>query len=356
MKRLLLIGLLAALATAACDDSAASKPDAGTTPPDGAAASFDSGTELKIPVGETGRTYIKLSPPSIATEADWDLAFEGFDVFTNSGASGTGKAAAFGPLDAVTFLGDTSPQVPFLTEDKTGGAFLDWYSYEGESHALWSRYHVYGVRDGERTFKVQVLGYYGQRDGAAISALYKVRYAEIGGGAAEQTIDLDGTAGGTAAPDSSPSECLDLGTGARTMLTPDAARASSAWHLCFRRSSISVNGELGGPRNVGAVDLEADKVASETVDAVKIRTADATKSAFDAANAASFDGKTFRGDRIVSAFGENWRKSATEPTNAAWLVQSAGGTQKFLLGFTSFESPTAKSPGTVVARIKPVKG
>ncbi|MBX3219055.1 MAG: HmuY family protein [Labilithrix sp.] len=365
-----------ALATSllfACSDEAGSKPtgDAPAADADGGAeaAAFDTGTELRIDVPESGRVYVKLAPPAVVTpegdpktSTNWDVAFEGVDVFTNSGVSGAGKGGGFGPLDAITFIGDTAPSVPFITQDKAGGAFLDWYAYEGASHALWSRYHVHGVRDGSRLWKVQVLTYYGQRDGATVPALYKLRYAELTAGGDPSTrelSDLDGTAGGLGASASAPSECLDLGSGARTMLTPDAARASSEWHLCFRRDSISVNGEIGGPRGVTATDLDADKTASEAIDAVKTKTADGEKATFDAATAASFDGKTFRGDRVVSAFSDKWiepAKAPLAPVNVTWLVQDAAGTQKFFLGFTSFQSPTSKSPGTVVVRIKPVKG
>ena len=363
------IGVCALLA--ACSDTAASKPDAGAASADGGAdvATFDTGTELRIPVPESGRVFVKLAPPAIVTSpgdpttsADWDLAFEGFEVFTNSGASGSGKGAGFGPLDAVTFVADTAPQVPFLTTDKAGGAFLGWNAYDASTHALFSRFHVYGVREGARLWKVQILTYYGQRDGAAVSALYKIRCAELtpsGSGATQELGDIDGTAGGREAPPTVPSECLDLGSGARMMLTPDAARASAAWHLCFRRDSITVNGEMGGPRGVAAVDLDDERTPSETVTAVMVKTAEGERASFDAAVAASFEGKVFRGDRIVSAFGTRWidaAKSPLAPESAAWLVLDATGNQKFLLGFTSFEGPTTKSPGTVVVRVKPVKG
>jgi hypothetical protein len=372
--RAFVLAVLTASVLSACSDEAGSKADAdagaGASADGGAdAAAFDTGAELRVPVPESGRVFVKLAPPAVVTpggdpktSSDWDIAFEGFDVLTNSGASGSGKGSAFGPLDAITFIGDTAPQVPFLTQDKAGGAFLEWYAYEGSSHALYSRYHVYGVRDGARLWKVQILTYYGQRDGAAVAALYKMRFAEVTSGASGPTrelADLDGTAGGLRAPANAPSECVDLGSGARTMLTPDAARASTAWHLCFRRDSISVNGEIGGPRGVTAVDLDADETAGETVNAVMAKTADGEKAAFDAVTTASFDGKTFRGDRVVSAFSDKWidpAKSPLGPANAAWLVKDAAGTQKFLLGFPSFQSPTSKSPGTVVARIKPVKG
>ena len=361
------------LLLAACSDSAGSTSNAQAAPAGDAGvdeSAFDSGTELRVPIPESGRVFVKLNPPAVVAIAsdpkgsrDWDVAFESFDVFTNSGVSGSGQAGAFGPLDAITFIGDTAPATPFLSPDRAGGAFLDWYEYEGPpTHALWSRYHVLGVKDGARLWKIQILTYYGQRDRASIGGLYKIRYAEVSAAGSETTQELtniDGTAGGAQASASTPSECLDLGSGARSMLTPDAARASSAWHLCFRRQSISVNGEAGGPRGAGAVDLDADKTASETIDAIKALTSDSEKSRFDAASFASFDGKVLRGDRVVSGFGDAWidhKASPIKPAYAAWLVASADGKQKFLLGFGAFQNATTKSPGTVVMRIKPVKG
>ncbi|MBX3226749.1 MAG: HmuY family protein [Labilithrix sp.] len=319
-----------------------------------AAASFDTGVELRVEVPATGRVYVRLEPPSVVGAGDaWDLAFEGLDVYTNSGSSGSGKGGAFGPLDGITFLGDQAPQVPFITQDEPGGAFRNWYAYEGSTHALYSRFHTYGVKDGDRIWKVQLLSYYGERDGAAVSALLRVRYAEVGGAA--QEITLDGTAGGPNSPADSPSECIDFGTGARSMLTPAAALASSAWHICARRDSIFVNGEKGGPRGITAVDLQAAETATETLSAVQTRTPESTAAAFDAVNRASFDGKTFRGDRIVSAFSDRWIENDA-PVNAAWLVVDAAGAQKVLVGFVRFEGATTASPGTVVMRIKPVKG
>lgn len=350
MKRvgLVVLGLLFA-----CGDSSSSSSSSSGTPSN-ATPSFESGVELRVAVPESGRVYAKLDPPAVVGATDaWDLAFEGFDIFTNGGESGHGQGSAFGPLDAITFIADEAPAVPFMTTDKAGGAFLDWYAYDGTTHALYSRLHVFGVRDGQKTWKVQILGYYGDRDGADVAALYHVRWAEVGTSDLHELSGIDGTAGGTTAPPTATSECLDLGSGTRTMLTPEAASTSSAWHLCFRRASISVNGERGGPRGVGAVDAEADAVATETLAAVMKKTPDSEKAVFDAA---TFDGLAFRGDRIVTAFSEKWLDRDGKPANGAWLVVDASGQKKIMVGFTAVEGATAKSPGTVVLRAKPVKG
>lgn len=332
---------------------------------------FASGTELRVPVAATGRVFVSLASPAVvpiekdaaATSTAWDLAFEGFDAFTNSGLSGGGKAASFGPLEGTTFTGDVAPTVPFLMNDKAGGAFADWYFYEGgESHLLWSRYHALGVRDGARTWKVQVLSYYGQRDGATVAGLYSIRYTELtaqgGEGETHELANIDGTAGGATAPANAPSACIDFGTGERIMLSPDAARASSAWHLCFRRATITVNGERGGPRGITAVDLDASATAAETLVQVRARTAESEKARFAALTASAFDGKSFRGDRIVSGFSEAWidnTKSPIAPAFATWIAVDASGEKKYFVGFTAFEAPTASSPGTLVLRVKPVK-
>lgn len=368
---LVALAAVTALAAACSEDvgpgaksSPTTKPgsDAGEEPGD----VFNAGEELSIPVPSTGRVYAKLaSPPALVTPAGpktdkgWDLAFEGLDVFTNSGPSGSGASLAFGPLDPIVFVEDVAPEVPFLTGDKSGGAFIRWYFYEGApNHALYSRFHVFGVKDGDKLYKVQVLSYYGKRDGAAVAALYKIRYAEVGQ-PAKEAVDLDGTAGGTTSGDpSAPGECIDLGTGARTMLTPDAARASSAWHLCFRRQDISVNGEEGGPRGVGAIDFDADATATETLPDIVERTPESELARFDAIDAASFAGQTLRGDRVVSAFSGLWTERGANPAaprSFAWLVVGADGKKRYLVGFARFDGATATSPGTIVMRVKAVK-
>ncbi|WP_394826464.1 HmuY family protein [Pendulispora albinea] len=351
----------------ACSDGSSAKPgkgDAGGDPDP-----FATGTELRFDVPERGRVFVRLNAPGVVNVAgdprasgEWDLAFEGFEVFTNSGPSGAGKGGAFGPLEAASYNENPPPAIPRITADTTGGAFLRWYAYDGEAHKLYSRFHVLGIQDGARRWKVQVQTYYGERQGAPISALYRIRAAELfadRAGNAVEIADLDGTAGDASADPSTPSECLDLGTGARTMLTPAAARTSPAWHLCFRRDAISVNGELGGPRGVGAIDFDGAKTAGETLQQVMTRTEAGEKARFDAITYASFESKNPRGDRIVSAFGDTWLDPASAtrtPAPGAWVVSSASGAQKYFLGFTGFEHATAKSPGTVVVRIKPFKG
>jgi hypothetical protein len=340
--------------------------DAGADPD---ADPFVGTSELRVPVAETGRVYVSLATAAVVvpagdhiTSRDWDLAFEGYDVFTNSGPSGVGQGGSFGPLSTTVFLGDVAPEVPFISADETGGAFLDWYLYEGTAHVLHSRFHVYGIRNEQGTWKLQILTYYGERSGAPTSALYRIRYAGVGddGAGAASELSIDGTAGGVQASETSPSGCIDFASGVVTMLSAAETQASTTWDVCFRRDTLSVNGEAGGPRGTGAVDFDAHETAAETLAAIQGRTADGERARFDAVGVSAFASASFRGDHVVSGFERGrWLDVTTSPprpANAAWLVVDAGGQGKFLISFSSFDNPTTSSAGTIVMRIKPVSG
>ncbi len=361
MGRGLIIGTLLAL-VACSEGTKAASPDAGK--PD-AGDLFAGAKRIEVTVPTTGRTFLSLADPEVVQPADpassteWDLAFEGWDVHTNSGPSGTGKGAAFGPLDSAVMAGDSIPEHPFVTPDEPGGAFVGWYLYSGApDHVLYSRGHVYGVRSGGALYKVQIRSYYSERDGAPVSALYELRYARLSPTPGPTVVvDRDGTAGGSSALPSVASECIDLATGAKLSLTPAEARASSAWDLCVRRDAVSVDGEIGGPRGVGAVDLDAAKTASETLATVSAAKDVDLRARFDAVGASDFDGRSFRGDRVVSVFDGGWYENdgtKMVPKDAVWLVQGANGSPSWLVAFATFLEPTTASPGTVVVWIKPV--
>jgi hypothetical protein len=362
------LALLALVAQAACTDEAgpSAAPDGPATGGAGGAGKssvspFLSGAELRVDLPISGAARVRLAGPAVvAGEGAWDLSFEGQDIQTCSGPSGPGQGGGFGPLDAADFAGDAAPTVPFLTGDHTGGAFVGWYLYEGgTAHVLWSRFHVHGVREGDRLWKVQILSYYGEQDGAPIAARYRLRYAELtaAGAGPTRTLDLlDATAGGAAAPATSPGTCVDLGAGTLFPLTPAEAQVSSAWHLCFRRDSITVNGERGGPRGVGAVDLDAAASESEQLAEIKTRTDASQAARFDAVTRASFAGSSFRGDHIRSVFSDAWLDQGgptPAPVEATWLVAGADGASRYLVAFTAFEPPSASAAGAVVLRVKP---
>jgi hypothetical protein len=240
------LGVVAlALVAAACgSDPVRQEPSgAGGSPP-----SIESGT-FSVEVSATERTFVNLATREVVTPSDpkgsteWDLAFLGYDVLTNGGISGSGAGAAFGPLDISVFAFPDEPvDVPFWITDAPGGVFLRWYAYDGTSHTLYSRYHVYGLRSGGLLYKLQVLGYYGDVQGAPVSALYQLRYAEVtaeADGETQQIHDLDATLDGREPSPDAPSGCFTLATGATTQLTPNQAKRSPDWDICFQREAIT---------------------------------------------------------------------------------------------------------------------
>jgi hypothetical protein len=329
-------------------------------------SSSDPGTALDVPTG-TDSVYVDLDAPAIVTATDaWELRFDGPRIFTNGGASGTGKSAAFGPNDLEVFdAGDVPTDVPFLIKDEAGGAFIKWYAYDGSTHLLYSRFHVYGVRRASELYKVQILGFYGEQAGAPVSALYQLRAAKVSSAGVETTVtytDVDGTAGSTSEPTpSDPSGCIRLSTGIITSLTPAEAAASPDWDLCFRRATISVNGGDGAAGDVEAVDLMADQTASEVLEDVMMRTADSELPAFDAVTNTELTATdlSWLKDGVVSAFTNKWTTAGSNPLEPApysWIVAGSDGETPFAVVFDGFDGATATEVGTVHLRVKQLKG
>ncbi len=320
-------------------------PDAATD-----ATPAPTGTQLRVTVPDADGVHVRLDVPGVvAADGPWDLNFTGWDILTHGGASGTGSGGAFGPLDALACAAE-APTLPIVVRDHAGGAFEGWYAYDGTSHALYSRFHVYGVRDDAHTYKVQILSYYGEVAGAPTSAVYRLRWAEVPGGSTKETT-VDATGGG--ASGTGPAACLDLATGAIGLRTAAEAAATKDWHLCFRRDAITVNGERGGPRGVRAVDADAALHASETLASVSARTADSEKARFDAQQL-SDPSLVFRGDRILSAFSDAWftKTDPRTPVAACWVVVGRDGTTRYGLLFDQFSGAGAATPGTVTLHVR----
>jgi hypothetical protein len=250
-----------------------------------------------------------------------------------------------------------------VTKDRAGGAFLEWYDYDSKSHRLFSRFHVYGVRDGGRLFKVQILSYYGEREGAPVSGLYSIRFAELssdGAGPTREFSGIDGTAGGASGSVEEPSGCVDLGDANFLALAPEEARRSDAWHLCFRRDAVSVNGGEAGPRGVVAVDVHAGETETETIEAVSARTADTELERFDSLHTDTLrhDSLTWTADGVVSAFTGLWLDEEVEPVvpkDLIWLVVGADGVSRHLVRFDSLSPGATPGESTLGFRVKNVK-
>jgi len=324
------------------------------------------GTTIAVEVTPDARTFVELAEPSVleldgdgSTSIAWDLAFSGREIFTNSGVSGPGNARGFGPLSPPTFLSDTAPEVPVLFEDRAGGAFLDWYDYD--ETLLYSRYHVYGVRDGDQLYKVQLLGYYGEQAGAPVSALYQLRYAEVlesGSGETHELTDINGTAGG--ATGSGPATCVDLASADTFELSLNEAKESDTWHLCFHREGVLVNGGQGGPRGVAAVDLQASETSIETEEEIQARTADSELPRFDDVDFAVLSDAAldWRGDGVITPFASRWLEPGADPpatVEDVWLVVAADGASNYLVGFDGIEGDPQQEAATLQLRVKSVR-
>jgi hypothetical protein len=370
----LTLGLLAQLA---CSSESVSSGDDATggrrevpPPPTGEGGDdvgVQPGTELRIPVNADTPTYVSLATPELVEVDDpagsdaWDIAFQGWNVFTNGGISGSGLGWSFGPAAYYYLYFPNDPiDVPLKIVDHPGGAFLRWYAY-GDDHVLFSRFHVYGVRSRGRLYKLQILGYRGQASGVSVNALYRVRYAEVdetGSGEVVDISNIDATANNNAVDPNEPSTCLELATEEQFMLTPAESRESEDWDLCFRRDTISVNGGVGGPGDVEAVDLDAAQTDSEVVDDVMKLTASGELARLEATDYAALTapGLDYRGDEVTSAFSgrfylEDVPRSANVDTS--WLVAGPDGETRYFLAFSRFIGAGADSPGTVVLRVVP---
>jgi hypothetical protein len=318
---------------------------------------------LNVEVGATRATYVDLGVPAVVEIADpksslaWDLAFIGYDVLTNGGLSGPGSGWAFGPLPVSFFAFPDEPvEVPFRILDGAGGTFLGWYAYDGTTHTVYSRYHVYGLRSEDKLYKLQLLGYYGDVEGAPVSALYRLRYAEVtpdGVGETVEVVDVNGTLDGETAGPDVPGGCLTLATGETALLSPNEAAESLAWDVCFRREAISVNGEIGGPGDVLGVDLHALEAETETLAKIKTRTAASELTRFDAVDyeALTAPDLEYRGDFVTSAFTNKWVDRSLDPPapkpSLAFLVTGADGTSHYLIAFNGFDGADAAAPGSV---------
>ncbi|WP_437494115.1 HmuY family protein [Sorangium sp. So ce1014] len=328
------------------------------------------GTLLEVEVPASGRVFLQLATPEVvvpagdaAASTDWDLAFSGYDVLTNSGLSGPGDGGAL-PISLEDYRAGQLPSTPFLLQDEAGGAFTRWYAYDGQTHVAFSRYHIQAIEHEGRYWKLQILSFYGEVDGAPVTGLYQLRYAEVfpdGSGPTVDIKDLDATAGGIEQVDTAPSACLDLAGNQQLRLTPEEARASTAWHICFRRSLVSVNGELGGPGTARGADLQEQEERSEALAEVKARTAESEEARFNAADHAALTDPAvaYRGDHIATAFTGRWLDPGSSPPapakDAAWLVQSADGQSRFVAVIERFEGATDVSPGRVIMRVKQVE-
>jgi hypothetical protein len=320
------------------------------------------GEPLQFNVAPDQDTFVSLERGAVVENArrdslDWDLAFSGYEIYSNGGASGPGKAAEFGPSQDLDLLFDAPPRVPFRA-DAAVGALSYWYTFS--DNTIYSRAHVYGVKDGTRFWKVQFLSYYSDADAGPVAGVYSLRYQELTPGRESEIVesdDLDATVGGLNSSQDLKGACIDFASGQVVALTSAEAHASKSWHLCLRRTEAFINSGYSGPGQVMAVDL--DRGRQESAASILRETQSSMLDRFQAVDYAALSDAELEyagDDQVRSVFGSGWVDApgpdASPLPESSWLVRAADGTHYYGLLFSALEGPSRATPGTISMRIK----
>lgn len=205
-----------------------------------------------------------------ADAGGWDLRAEGWGLFLNGGESGDGRAGGIDMelLDLTmpfAELGRKNQLLYFFFYDSYACALSDWWWYALDgTHTLFSNFHVFVVRRGDRDFAVQVMDYYRVVDGSAEAGYPELRWAEIPTDGGEPDIveeDVDATAGGLGADPEDPTNkwtyfSFDEGV---IELSDEAALDDARWDLGFKRFNIKSSSGPSGPSGVVTWDFDLDR-------------------------------------------------------------------------------------------------
>jgi hypothetical protein len=139
----------------------------------------------------SGPVYIDFSagavshPADPTTSTDWDLEFTNYDIHQNATVFGIGACGTYEVWQDQTDSTDfnettTAPTVPqAYFADNLGSVMANWYNYDGNTHILTSKNHVYAIRSGSHTYKLQIISYYKDIGGSPVSGWFTFRWAEL---------------------------------------------------------------------------------------------------------------------------------------------------------------------------------
>lgn len=153
------------------------QPSSGTEP--FAAAQTQTFTLGSAPV------YVNLITGTTVSSAsgDWHIAFDGWRIRANSGASGTGTVsvtfADSTPFEVMSATIARSVPIVAFARDGFAGAFSQpdrQWEYVASSNTVFATYDIYLLRRGETVFKVQFPSYY---DAQGQSRRITVRYQRL---------------------------------------------------------------------------------------------------------------------------------------------------------------------------------
>jgi hypothetical protein len=306
-------------------------------------------------------------PMEVACDGAWDvvLGFGGRDFYlrTSSGPSGSGAGGVGGPWPWAAASALTAPTVDpagapvrFASDDSVS-LFADWswYAYgvdptgPGGPHTLSPNFRVYLIdpdgRAGEATrYALQIVDYYA----SGTSATYDVRWRALDSDVVQRaTVDATSTTAWA---------LLDLSTGVTTAATEAEKRASSSWHLAFRRENVRSNGGSSGPGavTVGLADAQDafyDDAGEPIPEVFRDADPDAELAALTGPIAEPPRGRGDVADRIRSGFGDTWASydgaSGNYAANAGvgYVVRGADGERFGRFRFAALDFPTREGAG-----------
>jgi len=150
-----------------------------------------SGTVVEDTVdGSTGEFYYDFStgsavtPANPSTSMDWDIKVSSYDIYLNSSFSGSGQAAA-NQANWLVSMADSTDMEEYTTaitvpqaysKDVEGSVFTNWYDYNGDTHRLTSKGHIFVVDAGGKRYAMEIITWYGE---TGISGNYIINWKEL---------------------------------------------------------------------------------------------------------------------------------------------------------------------------------
>ena len=139
---------------------------------------FDGSAGGPIFVDFSAGTTTQPADPQSSTE--WDIAFEAYEVHQNNTVFGSGQAGTYEVWQDQSDPTDFNEtmmvpmQVPFFA-DQFGSPLTEWYNYVHPQ--IFSKNHVYVIRDGDLYYKLQILAYYNHD--TSESGYYTFRWVQL---------------------------------------------------------------------------------------------------------------------------------------------------------------------------------
>jgi hypothetical protein len=231
------------------------------------ATSYDRFTYFNFATLET----VSVTDSEARTSTEWHVAFQRFNVKTNSGGSGPlgiegVDLHAIGYANPTDFDGITDDSMvgdEDWQQDEVDLAVDEWYVYNPVSHQLTVTGYVYAMKDAqERYAKIQVISMVGggmPPDMGTIS----VRYFLQPDGTANlddpgDTLTFDGSGGGPIYVDLSGGTTIDVAD----------PFSSASWDLAFENYEIHLNCPLWGAGSAAAYPAFYDMTDSTDFEAL----------------------------------------------------------------------------------------